>query len=491
MNDVQGAANFITDDRLPDIAYRTNAPEEIVHPRITTRDGVRGVYLHKERHESHGGFMPVSEFLNRLAHGEPGLAVTGYRPSNNVQTTISFGKRDRVTLSPRLEEFLAGIRSSGQNAVRQVVFDEEALRFLDGFMASDNPQFTYWLPRYRQTLQFVSDALARNAPEDLFDRIWKSRDNAVSNAGRGRMGHDEADRNRDRLVQLIADIAADGSPEGYAASILRFEQWRDDHHVSNVYRLLVARAFAAIHPEIYHTTVDAPKQERIIPWFAEHTGFIAPDGNWATKAAALSAHLALSGVFSDQIEQRNMFPWYVFEQMRDASGKVPFRKGHTPRPATGQGERSSQTLAISYRHNLMQDKLVEILREQYGEDAVGTEHPTGTGGRADAVVQRADGRLDLYEIKVAARAADAVREAMGQLLEYAYRRGGLEPATLYVVAEPALDAITAEFLSRLNTEFGLKLEYFQLVGLDPAGVAQERPKVAPGVLTDPLISVAK
>ena len=401
--------------------------------------------------------------FNSNYHGFPPKKNRGERAERHG---IDLGFESTAALGAFLDELLdQGSRTA------KVAFDTEAMRFLDGFMALDNPQFTYWLPRYQQTLQVVRDAVARNAPEDLFERIWKSRDNAVSNAGRGRMGHDEADRNRDRLVQLTAHIAADGSPEGYAAAIARFEQWRDDRHISNVYRLLVARAFAAIHPERYHTTVDATKQERIIPWFVEHTGFIAPEGNWATRAAALSAHLEHCGVFGDQLEQRNMFPWYVFEQMRDASGKVPFRKGHTPRPATGQGERSAQTLAISYRHNLMQDLLVAVLREQHGEDAVGTEHPTGTGGRADAVVQRSDGRLDLYEIKVAVRAADAVREAIGQLLEYAYRRGGLEPATLYVVAEPALDAITAEFLSRLNTEFGLKLEYFQLVGVDPAGVA--------------------
>lgn len=461
------ADDFIRGGCLPDIEYRTEKLEEVVFPRVTTHDGIAVVYLHNERDASNRGFLPVTDFLKRLAHGEPGLAVTGYRPSNNVQTTITFGKRDRVTLSPRLEEFLAGIRTSGQNAVRQVVFDEEALRFLDGFMDPRNPQFVYWLPRYKQTLDIVREALSRDAHTELFELIWKSRDNAVSNAGQGVMGFETAERLRERLVAAIDDIAADGSSTSFEAIVRQFEQLRALGDLANVPRLLIARAFAALYPERYHTTVDAAKQDRIIPWFAEHTGFIEPEGNWATKAAALSAHLEHCGVFGDQLEQRNMFPWYVFEQMRDASGKVPFRKGHTPRPATGDGERSAQTLVISYRHNLMLDRLVAVLRERYGEDAVGTEHPTGTGGRADAVVQRSDGRLDLYEIKVAVRAADAVREAMGQLLEYAYRRGGLEPSTLYVVAEPALDAITAEFLSRLNMEFGLKLQYFQLEGVDP------------------------
>lgn len=91
-----------------------------------------------------------------------------------------------------------------------------------------------------------------------------------------------------------------------------------------------------------------------------------------------------------------------------------------------------------------------------------TELPTGTGGFADAVVRRSDSQFDLYEIKVAATAADAVRQAMGQLLEYAYRRGGLEPARLFVVAEPLLDEVTEAFLQRMKEEFGLNLAYFRI-----------------------------
>ena len=34
------AEDFVADGRLPDIEYRTDAPEEVVCPRITRRDGV-------------------------------------------------------------------------------------------------------------------------------------------------------------------------------------------------------------------------------------------------------------------------------------------------------------------------------------------------------------------------------------------------------------------------------------------------------------------
>lgn len=102
------ATDFIRDDRLPDIEYRTDSPEEVVCPRVTTRGGVPVVYLHNERDQSHNGFMPVAEFLQRLARRESNLAATGYR-ANGRQTTISFNKADRVTLSPRLQAHLSSL----------------------------------------------------------------------------------------------------------------------------------------------------------------------------------------------------------------------------------------------------------------------------------------------------------------------------------------------------------------------------------------------
>ena len=106
--------------------------------------------------------------------------------------------------------------------------------------------------------------------------------------------------------------------------------------------------------------------------------------------------------------------------------------------------------------------MFHLLCARYGKDAVGTEQATGTGGRADALVRLSGGRCELYEIKPATTAADAVRQAMGQLLEYAYRRGGLQPVSLCVVCDAPLDDITAEFLSRLKSQFALPIEYLQV-----------------------------
>ena len=113
-------SDFIRSGRLPDIEYRTVAPAEIVSPRITTREGAPVVYMHGERHTPHKGFVPVTDFLRRLAQREPNLAVTGYRASGK-QTTISFNKADRVSLSPRLQAFLLCLTSAKHSKSAAVV----------------------------------------------------------------------------------------------------------------------------------------------------------------------------------------------------------------------------------------------------------------------------------------------------------------------------------------------------------------------------------
>ena len=125
------AEDFVADGRLPDIEYRTDAPEEVVCPRITRRDGVPMLYLHNERDADHKDFVPAAEFLRRLARQEPDLACTGYR-ANGKQTTISFNSRDRVSMSPRLQAWLSTLSAPRDGKSAAVV----------GFLANLMPLYT-------------------------------------------------------------------------------------------------------------------------------------------------------------------------------------------------------------------------------------------------------------------------------------------------------------------------------------------------------------
>lgn len=100
--------NFlIVNKTIPDISYRTNPPEETIHPRVIEREDGFYVYCQKVH-------VPLSAFILRLAAGESGMWVAGYRPSNGRQSTISFDRADRVSISPRLHSILAEVKTTPQ-----------------------------------------------------------------------------------------------------------------------------------------------------------------------------------------------------------------------------------------------------------------------------------------------------------------------------------------------------------------------------------------
>ncbi len=343
------------------------------------------------------------------------------------------------------------------------MLDAEAATFLRGFQNTKAWFLSDWMPRYRETTQVIAHALADDRPQDLFDILWKRADNAVSHAGQGLMKYDTVDGMRSEFVQVIRDIHLDGSPANFERILERFEGWKAESRIEKVPRLLVSRAFAGVHPHRYHTTVDAYRQNQALQWFVEHTGFPMPRAaSWAARAQALVVHLDRAGVFGEDILARNMFPWFVVDQLRARTAPTDIPPGHSPRPATAFSDLPPTQRVIALRHNAVQAALFAQLASEFGEDRVWTEFPTGTGGYADAIARLPDDSCQLYEIKIAETASEVVRQAMGQLLEYGFRAGGLEPVKLFAVGEPALDKVTHTFLARLRADFNMEIGYFQV-----------------------------
>lgn len=354
------------------------------------------------------------------------------------------------------------------------VLDAEALVFVDGFMHEGVWFQANWLPRYREALRSIAQALSDGRPQELFETIWKQPDNHISNAGLGLLKYDDVDGMRGELVQVIADIHRDDSPENFQRIVERFESWKAQGRIGKVPRLLIARAFAGIHPGSYHTTVDASAHNQALKWFVQHTGFVMPRStSWAARAHALTAHLDRASAFDQDTQARNLFPWFVVDQLRAREEPTTIPPGHSPRSATAIADLPPARRVIALRHNAVQTALFAQLAAQFGEDRVWTEFPTGTGGYADAVARLPDDRCQLYEIKIAYTAVEVVRQAMGQLLEYGFRAGGLEPVKLFVVGEPALDDVTRRFLARLRADFNMDIDYLQIeLPDDPAPISQ-------------------
>jgi hypothetical protein len=339
--------------------------------------------------------------------------------------------------------------------------DAEAQSFLDGFRSPQSWVLDRWLPNYSSTIKIMAAAVDAGRPEDIFDLVWKTKNNSISEAGLGQISHKLVDSKREELLQVLRDIIVDPSPESHERIVQRFMSWKEESPKENVPHLLIARAFAGIHPSIYHTTVDRTSHNLVLEWFVEHTGFILPPStDWAARARALTVHLDRSGIFGDDALVRNLFPWFVIDQLRARAGNI--KSGHVERAASAFAHLPEQRRDIELRHNRLQTILFRQLVVQFGRECVWTECPTGTGGFADALVRLPDASCRLYEIKIADSASEVVRQAIGQLLEYSYRPGGLNPVKLVVVGEPSLDSGTKSFLQRLDDDFNLPIEYLQM-----------------------------
>jgi hypothetical protein len=342
-------------------------------------------------------------------------------------------------------------------------FDSTLSRMIQGFLDPDKWFISEWLPRYEETIGLVNRAIAAGSFEEAIDAIWRQQDNSVSNAGQGVLSSNEVDSRRAFFIRITRDIAADPSPATFARILRAAEHERRVGHLSKVPRLLIARAFATIAPDRYHTTVDAAKHERVIGWFQKHTGFRGTDGSWTHRAAELSRYLAGIPEFGDSALVRNMFPWFVFTQLDGKNGVPVFTPGHRKRLRVTSGGAHPETHTINLRHNLLVENLYAELIDEQDAKAVGTEQPSGLGGFVDAVVRHTEKRYWIYEVKVATTASDAIRQALGQLLEYAFREGAWNPQRMFVVGEPALDEGSRRFLARLRKQFRLPIEYRQIV----------------------------
>jgi hypothetical protein len=126
-----------------------------------------------------------------------------------------------------------------------------------------------------------------------------------------------------------------------------------------------------------------------------------------------------------------------YERFEVPEGDVTDR---SPQQATSVNLRS-RWLTVALRH---------VLKEEQPEARFGTEIPSGSGGRIDLVVKTIDGFFDLYEVKPATAARHAIRQALPQLLEYAFRSENPKVRNLYIVSDGQLDNVSENFLSKLR-----------------------------------------
>lgn len=144
------------------------------------------------------------------------------------------------------------------------------------------------------------------------------------------------------------------------------------------------------------------------------------------------------------------------------SGKFKFRPGHnvkkTGAAATGV---PAKPQAATLLHNEIQNQMYASLVARYGETCVGTEVETGDGTAIDIVV-KTDQFCWFYEIKTGESVRVCIRQAIPQLLEYAYWQGDSSRADKLIVVSPKkLTPQAAAYLDFLRKQFKLNIYYEQ------------------------------
>ena len=110
-------------------------------------------------------------------------------------------------------------------------------------------------------------------------------------------------------------------------------------------------------------------------------------------------------------------------------------------------------------HNEMQNALFDKLVKEHGADFVGTENSTGASTSIDVVVQTAE-YCYFYEIQTAVSVKACIRQALPQLLEYAYWGTKKDIADkLIVVGQKKITKQAQAYLEFLRDTFKLPLHY--------------------------------
>ena len=137
-----------------------------------------------------------------------------------------------------------------------------------------------------------------------------------------------------------------------------------------------------------------------------------------------------------------------------------FKSGLTKLPKHSKYNTIEKEIDIDVRHSYLQELLYNYLVELLGEERVWVENNVN-GNRVDVVVNT-EGHITFYEIKTGNSAKSCIRQAFGQLMEYAYYDGQEYANSLTVVGEHPLDKKTDKYLRFLNKKFKIDLKYINI-----------------------------
>lgn len=161
---------------------------------------------------------------------------------------------------------------------------------------------------------------------------------------------------------------------------------------------------------------------------------------------------------------------YVYQEVETESGvqitqapttktKFEFSNKHKLLPKTSSYSTIEREINVDIRHSFLQEKLYHELVAVYGEDAVGLENHIFSN-RIDIVVKLYEGNYVFYEVKTGNSAKSCIRQAMGQLLEYAHWGNSGFNAEMIIAGEFKIDKTTSDYLQHLKSHYKIPISYY-------------------------------
>lgn len=137
-----------------------------------------------------------------------------------------------------------------------------------------------------------------------------------------------------------------------------------------------------------------------------------------------------------------------------------FRPGHEERSVEPITRSAPAKTKANQLHNDIQNRLYGHLKAKLGAANVGTEIDTGSGTAIDVVTKDGD-KVTFYEIKTSKSVRASIRQAIPQLLEYAYWTDSKRADELVIVSHLSITKPAERYLKYLREQFKLPLSYCQ------------------------------
>ncbi|BDQ03428.1 hypothetical protein [Ignavibacterium sp.] len=146
------------------------------------------------------------------------------------------------------------------------------------------------------------------------------------------------------------------------------------------------------------------------------------------------------------------------KNLKDYSGKFVFKPGMNDFQKQYFVNQVPSNRTVNATHKSIQENIYNNLIKQYGELNVGVEHSSGYGTHIDLVVKDKSNYI-FYEIKTSKSILKCIREALPQLLEYAYYPNRNVASKLIIVSENEITIDTKKYLNKLRKEFSIPVYY--------------------------------